>query len=127
MSEFADLYHTHFRRIALQLHAYLGDHSEAQDVTQEAFCRALDRWGRISGYDDPSAWVRRVAVNLAISRRRRQTTMLRFVSRQRVEHVDGPGPDRVALIRALAALPERHRRAVVQHHIGHMSTAEIAE
>lgn len=124
--EFVDLYSTHFRRIAVQIHAYVGDLAEAQDLTQEAFCRALDRWNRISGYDDPAAWVRRVAMNLATSRNRRRRTMQRFLARQREEHIQGPNPDHVALTRALAALPEKHRKAVVQHHIGHMSTAEIA-
>ena len=41
--DFAALYHAHFSRLATQFHAYLGDHAEAQDVTQEAFCRALER------------------------------------------------------------------------------------
>ncbi|MDI1464193.1 sigma-70 family RNA polymerase sigma factor [Catellatospora sp. KI3] len=124
---FADLYRSHFQRLATQLYAYLGDHAEAQDLTQEAFCRALDRWRRISAYDDPAAWVRRVAWNLATSRLRRRLTALRHLSRQREEHSPGPGPDRVALVRALAALPARQRRAVVLHHLGHLTTAEIAE
>lgn len=50
---FTELYATHFQRLATQLYAYLGDHAEAQDLTQEAFCRALDHWHRISAYDDP--------------------------------------------------------------------------
>jgi hypothetical protein len=41
--------------------------------------------------------------------------------------VPGPLPDRIALVGALAALPARQRRAVVLHHIGGLSTAEIAE
>ena len=66
--DFAQLYRGHFNRVAVQMYAYLGDHAEAQDVTQEAFCRALERWTTIGGYADPSAWVRRVAWNLATSR-----------------------------------------------------------
>jgi RNA polymerase sigma-70 factor (ECF subfamily) len=124
---FAELYGTHFARLATQLYAYLGDHAEAQDLTQEAFCRALDRWHRVSGYDDPVGWVRRVAWNLATSRLRRRAVALRHLARQRAEHVAGPEPDRVALVAALAKLPARHRLAVVQHHLGHLSTAEIAE
>jgi RNA polymerase sigma-70 factor (ECF subfamily) len=34
---FADLYRAHYGRIVLQVHAYLGDQAEAQDLTQEAF------------------------------------------------------------------------------------------
>ncbi|WP_144119847.1 SigE family RNA polymerase sigma factor [Catellatospora sichuanensis] len=124
---FTELYATHFQRLATQLYAYLGDHAEAQDLAQEAFCRAFDRWHRISAYDDPAGWVRRVAWNLATSRLRRRATALRYLSRQREEHVAGPEPDRVALVEALAKLPARHRLAVVLHHLGQLSTAEIAE
>jgi RNA polymerase sigma-70 factor, ECF subfamily len=125
--DFTDFYQAHFHRLAVQLYAYLGDHAEAQDLTQEAFCRLLERWDRISTYDDPSAWVRRVAWNLATSRLRRVRTAVRHLARQREEHVPGPEPDRVALSRALAALPASQRRAIVLRHFAHLSVAEIAE
>ncbi|MGW9196768.1 RNA polymerase sigma factor [Micromonospora chersina] len=125
--DFTEFYRAHFHRIAVQLYAYLGDHAEAQDLTQEAFCRALERWSRISGYDDPSAFVRRVAWNLATSRMRRLRTAVRHLAGQREEHTPGPEPDRVALIRALATLPAAQRRAVVLYHLAHLSVTEIAE
>ncbi|MEV0004184.1 SigE family RNA polymerase sigma factor [Micromonospora sp. NPDC050980] len=124
--DFTEFYRAHFHRIAVQLYAYLGDHGEAQDLTQEAFCRALERWPRIAAYDDPSAFVRRVAWNLATSRLRRMRTALRHLARQREEHVPGPEPDRVALLAALATLPADQRRAIVLHHLAHLSVAEIA-
>lgn len=125
--DFTDFYQAQFHRIAVQLYAYLGDHAEAQDLTQEAFCRTLERWTRISGYDDPSAFVRRVAWNLATSRLRRVRTSVRHLARQREEHVPGPQPDRVALTRALATLPANQRRAIVLRHLAQLSVAEIAE
>ena len=125
--DFTDFYQAHFHRIATQLYAYLGDHAEAQDVTQEAFCRLLERWDRISTYDDPSAWVRRVAWNLATSRLRRLRTAVRHLAGQREEHMPGPEPDRVALIHALATLPATQRKAIVLHHLAHLTVAEIAE
>jgi RNA polymerase sigma-70 factor (ECF subfamily) len=66
--DFAECYGAQFRPIARQLAVYLGSVEEAQEVTQEAFTRAWVRWGRIARYDDPGAWVRRVAWNLATSR-----------------------------------------------------------
>ncbi|MFI6263159.1 SigE family RNA polymerase sigma factor [Micromonospora sp. NPDC051006] len=125
--EFTSFYEAHFHRLAVQLYAYLGDHAEAQDLTQEAFCRVLERWDRISTYDDPSAWVRRVAWNLATSRLRRMRTAVRHLAGQREEHVPGPEPDRVALTAALAALPANQRRAVVLHHLAQLGVAEIAD
>jgi RNA polymerase sigma-70 factor, ECF subfamily len=124
--DFAALYHGHFSRLAAQLYAYLGDHAEAQDLTQEAFCRALERWDRIVRYDDPSAWVRRVAWNLATSRLRRVRVAARHLAQQREEHAPGPEPDHVALVRALATLPPTRRRAIVLHDLCHLTAAEIA-
>src|SRR3954471_5113332 len=95
--DFAECYATEFARIGGQLAVYLGSVEEAQEVTQEAFARAWLRWGRIARYDDPAAWVRRVAWNLATSRIRRMRTALRHRNSQRPEVIAGPGPERVAL------------------------------
>ncbi|NJP31344.1 SigE family RNA polymerase sigma factor [Micromonospora sp. HSS6-12] len=126
-ASFDEVYDAHFRSLAAQLAAYVGDLSLAQDLTQEAFCRAFVRWSTIAAYDDPVAWVRRVAWNLATSRWRRLRTAQSFLRRQREEHVPGPSPDRVALHSALAKLPSHHRRAVVLHYLADLSVAEIAE
>ena len=124
---FAEFYETHYQHIATQLYAYVGDESEAQDLAQEAFVRALDHWKRISTYDHPQAWVRQVAWNLATSRLRHLQVVVRHLVSQRPEQVEGPNPDRIVLVNALAALPADHRLAVVLHHIGDLSTSEIAE
>jgi DNA-directed RNA polymerase specialized sigma24 family protein len=47
------------------------DRAEAEDVTAEAFALALARWRKIGRLDWREAWITRVAVNLAIDRRRR--------------------------------------------------------
>lgn len=126
-ADFDQVYHAHFRSLTVQLTAYCGDLSLAQDLAQEAFCRAFVRWSQVSRYDDPVAWVRRVAWNLATSRWRRLRTAQSFLRRQREEHVPGPSPDRVALHTALALLPAHHRRAVVLHYLADLSVAEIAK
>lgn len=125
--EFDEFYSTCVDGLTLQLHAYLGDLAEAQDVVQEAFCRALSRWKQISRYDNPGAWVRRVAWNLATSRFRRQVTALNFLRRQREEYTAEPTPDRVALTRALAQIPAQQRKALVLYHIAELTVGEIAE
>ncbi len=125
-SGFDEFYAANVRGITIQIYAYFGNLPDAQDVVQEAFCRAYPRWHTLSGYDDPVAWVRRVAWNLATSRWRRMRTAMRFVVRQREEHIPGPSPDHVALTAALATLPDRQRRAVVLHYLADQSVAEIA-
>lgn len=125
-AEFDEFYHAHYRSVTLQLAAYVGDLAAAQDLAQEAFCRAFARWSRVSTYEEPAAWVRKVAWNLATSRWRRVRVARSFLVRQREEHVAAPGIDRVALVAALARLPERHRRAIVLHHLADLPVAEIA-
>jgi RNA polymerase sigma-70 factor (ECF subfamily) len=127
-ASFDEVYAAHYADLTVQLYAYFGDRQEAQDVVQEAFCRALARWNTVAGYDDPVAWVRRVAWNLAVSRWRRARTALRHLRRQREEEPqsDGPGPDRVALFAALGTLPGPQRRAMVLRYMADLTVAEIA-
>ncbi|HEX7744581.1 MAG TPA: SigE family RNA polymerase sigma factor [Micromonosporaceae bacterium] len=126
VARFDDFYHAHFRSITMQLCAYVGDLGQAQDLTQEAFCRAYARWNKLVRYDDPVGWVRQVAWNLARSRWRRLRTAQGFLSRQRTTHVDGPTPDRVAIDAALALLPANQRRAVILHYLADLPVAQIA-
>jgi len=127
MHDFDEFYAAQFRPLTLQLYAYLGNREDAQDVVQEAFCRALRRWRDVSRYDDPVVWVRRVAWNLATSRWRRARTAAAFLSRQHHEPVTAePSPDRVALAAALATLPPKQRKAVVLHYLADLPLADIA-
>ncbi|MEQ4305026.1 SigE family RNA polymerase sigma factor [Plantactinospora sp. B6F1] len=125
-SDFEELYAAHFQPLTVQLFAYTNDMGAAQEVVQEAFCRALARWKKIALYDDPSAWVRRVAWNLATNRWRRARTAAQFLRRQREEYSPAPNPDRVALAQALKALPARQRRAVILYYLADLPVNEIA-
>ncbi|MFI5842489.1 RNA polymerase sigma factor [Catenuloplanes sp. NPDC051500] len=129
MKDFDEVYAASYADITVQLYAYFNDRQEAQDIAQEAFCRALARWRSVSRYDDPVAWIRRVAWNLAVSRWRRGRTAVRFLRRQRVEepYLDGPGPDRVMLFAELAKLPAAQRRVVVLRYLADLTVPEIAE
>ncbi len=125
--DFDEFYLVNFQRLVVQLYAYTGDMAQAQDVVQEAFARALPRWAKVSGYDDPAAWVRRVALNL-VSNRWRQLRMFRaFANQHRERYAPEPSPDRVMLRDALATLPPTLRRVLVLHYLADMSVREIAE
>jgi RNA polymerase sigma-70 factor (ECF subfamily) len=125
--DFDELYRAHGARLVAQLFAYTQDLALAEDLVQEAFCRALARWSRIAGYEDPIGWVRRVAWNLASSDWRRLRRQRGLAARLVDEATPGPSPERIALTQALATLPEPQRRAVIMYYLGDLSVAEVAE
>lgn len=123
---FDAFYQAHYGHVVAMLHALMGDLGEAQDQAQEAFCRAWQRWEAIADYDDPVAWVRRVALNLASSRWRYLRVADRHLRRQRVTDEPPLQPDHVALVAALRTLPVDQRRAIVLHHLVDLPIAEVA-
>jgi RNA polymerase sigma-70 factor (ECF subfamily) len=48
-----------------------GEEQSAHDLTQETFLRAWRNFGKIAHYDNPRAWLLRVATNLALTLRTR--------------------------------------------------------
>ena len=126
LPDFAEFYGASFESLCVQLYAHTGDQAEAQDVVQEAFCRALSRWHKISQYEDPAAWVRKVAWNLATSRWRKIRTNWTFLEKSQHEHTPPPDASRVDVLAALKELPERQRQAVVLHYLSDVPIAEIA-
>ncbi|HEY7280089.1 MAG TPA: sigma-70 family RNA polymerase sigma factor [Actinomycetota bacterium] len=103
-----------------------GDRQEAADVTQEAFARAYEHWRTVSRSDRPGAWVQRVAVNLALSWRRRQRLRSREVAVAPAQTVEPPELPDPGLFAALRALPPQQRAAVVLRHWVDLSIEETA-
>ena len=79
--------------IVTMTYSLTGSFDEAQDITQESFCRAWQRWARLSAYDNPITWVRRVAINLARSRWRQLRTATVYRMRQRAEEPAAGPPE----------------------------------
>jgi len=126
-SAFDEFYAASVRRLTSQLYAMTGDRSEAEDAVQEAFARAWQHWGRVSGYDDPEGWVRTVACRISVSSWRKSVNRSSAQRRQGVG-ADAPGlsPDYVAIIAALRQIPVAQRQAIVLHHLVGLSVEEIA-
>lgn len=93
-----------------------GNWHTAEDLVQSALVRVYQHWGRSASWESPTAYARRVLVNLSVTWRRRMW-------RAEVPHaspgVNALGPDvadgvvsQRELALALAALP-RHQRAVL--------------
>jgi RNA polymerase sigma-70 factor (ECF subfamily) len=111
---FEDFFHAHHEPLLRAMYLATGDGHEAEDLAQEAFVRLLERWERVRGLEDPVGYLYRIALNLRRSRLRRLAVAARKAVRP------GPPPDeqeaiedRSAVHRALAALPDGQREAVV--------------
>jgi RNA polymerase sigma-70 factor, ECF subfamily len=123
---FVQLFRAEYAAIVGLITVVVGERAVAEDLTQDAFGKAHDHWERIAGYERPGAWVRRVALNGALSWRRsrlREARALRRIDAQ------GPvaGPEIVEVWQAVAALPGQQRAAVALFYVEDRTTAEIAE
>jgi RNA polymerase sigma-70 factor, ECF subfamily len=99
----------------------------AEEIAQEALMRAHREWDRIARFDRPGAWVRRVAINLATSDRRRRAAEARALARVAQRRaLDTPPPDVDGFWRLVRELPPRQAAAVALHYLEDLSIAEIA-
>ncbi|MBA3525115.1 MAG: sigma-70 family RNA polymerase sigma factor [Geodermatophilaceae bacterium] len=121
----AELYAESYSRLVGVLSLVAGDRAEAQDVVQEAFARLIPRWSTVGRYDDPEAWVRKVAFRLLANRRRQ---LRRLVLGGSAEESAQPAAEdhRTDVGRALARLPLAQRQVVVLFHLFDLSVAEVA-
>lgn len=126
---FASFYAAEFTAIALIAGTTAGDRSIGEDIAQEALARASERWSELSAYDKPGAWVRRVAINLALDDRRRQGSRQRAVDRlgASASPVIEPRAGDPAVWQAVDALAPRQRSVVVLHYFEDRPVAEIAD
>lgn len=60
-----------YARLVRSLLALTGRRAVAEEIAQEAMLEAYRRWSSVSAFERPDLWVRRVAINRAISTRRR--------------------------------------------------------
>ena len=113
-----DLYADCYSRLVGIVTLASGQRGVAEEVVQEAFLRLLPRWSQVSRYDDPEAWVRKVAFRLLSNRRRRARNKVRALIRMGAP-ADEPAAtgDRVDVTRALATLPLAQRQVIVLHHL----------
>jgi RNA polymerase sigma-70 factor (ECF subfamily) len=125
--EFDAFYAGSVDRLVGQVYALTGDRGEAQDAVQEAFIRAWKHRGSLERDGHPEAWVRKVAMRLAISRWRKAQTALTSWRRHGVDDDSaGPSPDNVAVIDALRQISDEQRRAIVLHHLCDLSVEQVA-
>jgi len=126
-SDFEALFRDHYPEIVRYLAARLVSRDDASELASEVFAEA---WRRVPGLQwrgrPVRAWLYRVAANMAadeMSRRARQAPLSDDVP----AHDDAESvPDRIALARALRALPADHQLVVHLRLVEGLPFAEIA-
>lgn len=127
-----DLYVEAYPRVVQVVALVTGSRADAEDVVQDAFIRLIDRWERISGYDDPEAWLRLVAIRLARTHLRRHPSAVLTDSaaspteHRSDEHRSDEHEDHLDLHRALGRLAFDHRQVLVLHYLIGMNVSDIA-
>lgn len=120
---FSDFFRREFERLVRTAYLVLHDQQSAEDVAQDAFGQLYLNWTKISGYDNPQAWVRRVAIRMAVRVARREESR-RALTRGQSPRSLPLGRD-LDLAAALRALPGQQRAAVALHYYEGQSAEEI--
>jgi RNA polymerase sigma-70 factor, ECF subfamily len=123
------LFRLHYRSLVRSLSLVTLDRQIADDAVQEAFLKLYREWDRISGYEEPAAWLYRVAVCRCRDQQRGIARARRLVERIAAARpkTDPGWSIEPSLARAFRALPHRQRMAASLHYLGGLSLLEVAE
>lgn len=124
-AEFAMFFRTEYPGVVRTAYLVLHDQEAANDVAQDAFAKTLSHWGRVSRYDRPDAWVRKVAIRDAIKLARKRR--LHVAPSPRTEPTTEQAPVDLDLMRAIKGLPAAQRAAVVLFYFEDRPVAQVAE
>lgn len=131
---FSDLYQLYIHKVFNSVYRIVNDRALAEDIVQDAFCVAFEQWHRLKDHEKFEGWVRRIAINKAISFLRRNKEIL-------VDEPIGDQPsetediqEREIMLRtrvedvkeAILGLPDGYRAIVTLHLFEDMPQDEIA-
>lgn len=137
---FASLFHLHKHRVYAVCLRMTKNTAEADDLTQDVFIQVFRKLSTFRGESALSTWLYRLAVNTALMHFRKQAP--RQVSLDEGAEHDSPAVrrehgksddrlisslDRIALTRALEALPDGYRTIFELHEIKGYGHREIAK
>jgi RNA polymerase sigma-70 factor, ECF subfamily len=134
---FTELMRRHQERIYWVARRILGDHADADDVTQETFVKAFTNLGDFRGDASFFTWIYRIAINLSLNALRKrhlidylkESELARKVFRSQEDpHRDLEAKEMHSLVaRAVATLPDKQRAVFVMRYYDEMSYEEISQ
>src|SRR5512145_2778019 len=129
-----DLYRRHGGEIYRYALAVLGNHADAEDVTQTTFLNAYRSLEQGVRPRKPSNWLLTIASNAIKQRFRQEQARPRYVELdERIAHAgvapvdEDDGPSVGELLTALSKIPPQQRQAIVLREFEGRSYVEIAE
>lgn len=130
--EIGDLYRAHVAEVYRYALAVLGNHADAEDVTQTTFLNAYRALEQGVKPRKPSNWLLTIASNAIKQRFRQEQSRPHQVELDdRIPHAgahdDDSGPSVGELLTALSKIPPQQRQAIVLREFEGRSYVEIAE
>ena len=123
---FDELFAAEFTAVERTVYLIVHDREMAKELTQDAFLALLHSWRKVSRYERPGAWIRRVAIRLAVRALRRHDLRSR-AERWAPDPPDPTTPRDLDVWRAIRLLPARQRAAVVLFYFEDRPVSEVAD
>ncbi len=124
----------HLRRITIQIYRIVGNLADAQDLTQEAFIKALQHEEQLKDEQKAAHWLSRIATNTAIDfLRRNGRASFCEIEDAPVSHAESPeqlllrSEQRNYLEDGLRLLSPRERAALLLRDVEGLPAEEVAQ
>lgn len=124
-NEYSWFFRNEFPSVLRTVFLILRDRGRAEEIAQDAFMQLYVHWRKVSAYERPEAWVRRIAIRMAV-RQEKRDRLRTHLERAAAE----PPRDRVAgldLAEAMKDLSSTQSVVVILYYYEDRPTAEIAE
>ena len=113
MGSFESFYRIEYNPLLAMAIALTSDFVAGEDLVQETFITAHGPWNQVSQCQSPKAWLRRVLINRATSRRRRPGSELKALTRLGTPDPVPPdlSPETSRVWEEVRSLPRRQQQA----------------
>ena len=124
-ADFTAFFRAEYPALVRTLYLVVYDREQARDIAQDAFVQLFARWRRISHYDRPEAWVRRVGIRMAVRAGRRERARPRL--ERELDFGTMPRPVDLDIVRAIERLSASQRAAVALFYLEDRPITDVAE
>ena len=123
--DYEQVFRGSFASITRTVYLIVHDQGAAEEITQDAFIKLLAKWGSVAAYDRPEAWVRKVAIRMAVRHvgREARRPVKEATAQSFPQAAAVPDHDVALAVRQLAPM---QRAVVVLHYFEDRPVLEIA-